>query len=95
MIVDVPIYIELVAQSSEFQKNLINPRSQDTLGGGLENVTSSYDKTLAQTFLVKKARYRNATLVISAVNDTNEGFSHAHDMGLYIVTFIKIFMVIL
>ena len=38
------------------------------------------DKLLAQTFLIKKVRYRNATLVTSPVKDTNESFSHAHDM---------------
>jgi len=49
--------------------------------GGVKNRNLKIDKPLAQTFLVKKVRNRNATLVTSAVKDTNESFSHAHDMG--------------
>ena len=49
--------------------------------GGFKNRNLKIDKPLAQTFLVKKVRYRNATLVTSPVKDTNESFSHAHDMG--------------
>jgi hypothetical protein len=40
--------------------------------GGFKNRNLKIDKPLAQTFLVKKVRYRNATLVTSPVKDTNE-----------------------
>lgn len=40
--------------------------------GGVKKRSLKIDKPLAQTFLVKKVRYRNATLVTSPVKDTNE-----------------------
>lgn len=48
---------------------------------GVKNRNLKIDKPLAQTFLIKKVLYRNATLLTLAVKDTNESFSHAHDMG--------------
>ena len=44
-----------------------------------KNRNLKIDKPLAQTFLAKKVRYRNATLVTSAVKDTNESFLHTHE----------------
>ena len=56
-------------------------------------------KPLALTFLELKVRYTNATVVTSPVKDTDESFSHAHDMGLGgerdIGKFIKSFIIIL
>jgi len=67
--------------------------------GGFKKRSLKIDKPLAQTFLVKNVRYRSATLVTITVKDTNESFSHAHDMGfggeMDIGKFIKFFMIVL
>ena len=68
---------ELTALSTEKLLSL----SETLRRGGFKNRNLKIDKPLAQTFLVKKVRYRNATLVTSPVKDANESFSHAHDMG--------------
>lgn len=46
--------------------------------GGFKKRSLKIDKPLAQTLLVKKVRYRNATLVTSPVKDTNESLINAN-----------------